>query len=364
MFYAALTPLLPHYAEELGLSKTGAGVLAGSYALGALLAGIPAGILATRLGVKPTILIGLGGMTITTALFGFAHSESVLVLARLLQGAASSCSWTAGLAWLIADAPANARGRSDRKCDGRRDLRRDARAGDRRDRVRDEHRGARSAASRCIGLGLAAWAFATSSQHEPSGQPVSLLFSALTKRRMLASVWLVALPSISFGALGVLAPLHLDALGLGALAISGVWIVAVSFEATAAPLVGYISDRRGRILPLLVRSGGGRSRASSSSPALDARWWTYAAVIVACSFALGAFWAPSMSLASDEAEVLGLDYAFGFAIINLAWAPSQVAGSVGGGRLADVTSDAVVYLVLASLFTLTLAALWRSASSS
>jgi MFS family permease len=60
MFYAALTPLLPHYAQELGLSKTGAGVLAGSYALGALLAGIPAGILATRLGVKPTILIGLG----------------------------------------------------------------------------------------------------------------------------------------------------------------------------------------------------------------------------------------------------------------------------------------------------------------
>ena len=90
----------------------------------------------------------------------------------------------------------------------------------------------------------------------------------------------------------------------------------------------------------------------------------YAAVIVACSFALGAFWAPSMSMASDEAEVLGLDYAFGFAIINLAWAPSQVAGSVGGGRLADVTSDTVVYLALAVLFTLTLAALWRSVRSS
>ena len=71
-----------------------------------------------------------------------------------------------------------------------------------------------------------------------------------------------------------------------------------------------------------------------------------------------------MSLTSDEAETLGLDYAFGFAIINLAWAPSQVAGSAGGGRLADLTSDTVVYLVLAALFTLTLAALWRSASSS
>ena len=111
MFYAALTPLLPHYADELGLSKTGAGVLAGSYAFGALVAGIPAGMLATRLGVKPTILVGLGGMTVTTALFGFAHSEWLLDTARFLQGAASSCSWTAGLAWLIADAPANSRGR-------------------------------------------------------------------------------------------------------------------------------------------------------------------------------------------------------------------------------------------------------------
>src|SRR4051812_30581224 len=111
MFYAALTPLLPHYAQDLGLSKARAGILSGSYAFGALFAGIPAGMLATRLGVKRTILVGLGGMTVTTALFGFARSEWLLDTARLLQGAASSCSWTAGLAWLIADAPANARGR-------------------------------------------------------------------------------------------------------------------------------------------------------------------------------------------------------------------------------------------------------------
>ena len=31
MFFAALTPLLPQYAEELGLSKAGAGLLAASY---------------------------------------------------------------------------------------------------------------------------------------------------------------------------------------------------------------------------------------------------------------------------------------------------------------------------------------------
>ena len=362
MFYAALTPLLPHYAQDLGLSKGGAGVLAGSYAFGALLAGIPAGVLASRVGVKPTILLGLAGMTVTTALFGFASSEWLLVAARLLQGAASSCSWTAGLAWLIAEAPANARGRLIGSAMGV------AIFGAMLGPVIG---GIASVTSTeitfggvaVIGLGLAAWAAATPAQREPSGQPVSMLFVALTKPRMLASVWLVALPSISFGALGVLAPLHLHALGLGAVAISAVWLVVIGVEATAAPLVGHLSDLRGRMWPL--RSGAaGAALCFVLFPVLDVRWWTYAAVIAACSFALGAFWAPSMSLASDEAEARGLDYAFGFAIINLAWAPSQVAGSAGGGRLADATSDAVAYLVLAALFALTLAALWRSASSS
>ena len=41
MFFAALTPLLPHYVDELGLGKAGAGVLQAMYPLGALVAGIP-----------------------------------------------------------------------------------------------------------------------------------------------------------------------------------------------------------------------------------------------------------------------------------------------------------------------------------
>ena len=360
MFYAALTPLLPHYSDDLGLSKTSAGILAGSYAFGALVAGIPAGMLATRLGVKPTMLIGLGGMTLTTALFGFAHSVWLLDTARFLQGAASSFSWTAGLAWLIADAPANARGKLIGSAMGV------AIFGAMLGPVIGGIASVTSTQATfggiaCVGLGLAAWAAATSSQREPSGQPVSMLFSALTKRGMLASVWLVALPSISFGALGVLAPLRLHDLGLSGVAISAVWLVAVAFEATSAPLVGSVSDRRGRLWPLRI---GALAAAACFVlfPLLDRHWGTFALGIAVCSFSLGAFWAPSMSLASDQAEVLGLDYAFGFAIINLAWAPAQVAGSAGGAKLADATSDSAAYFALAGLFLLTFALLWQARS--
>ena len=52
MLFAALTPLLPHFAHSLHLSKTGAGVLVGAYAAGALVGGLPGGAAAARLGAR------------------------------------------------------------------------------------------------------------------------------------------------------------------------------------------------------------------------------------------------------------------------------------------------------------------------
>ena len=49
MLYAALTPLLPHFARELHLSKAGAGGLVAAYAAGALIGGLPGGRAAARL---------------------------------------------------------------------------------------------------------------------------------------------------------------------------------------------------------------------------------------------------------------------------------------------------------------------------
>jgi MFS family permease len=51
LFFAALTPLLPRYAETLDLGKAGAGVLAAAYPAGAFVGAIPSGIVATRAGV-------------------------------------------------------------------------------------------------------------------------------------------------------------------------------------------------------------------------------------------------------------------------------------------------------------------------
>jgi hypothetical protein len=60
-----------------------------------------------------------------------------------------------------------------------------------------------------------------------------------------------------------------------------------------------------------------------------------------------------MALLSDSAETLGIGQWFAFGIVNLAWAGGQVAGSSGGGGLADATSDAVPFAIVAALLATT-----------
>jgi MFS family permease len=58
VFFTAITPLLPGYADDLGLSKAAAGVLSGAYAAGTLAMSLPAGFLATRFGPRRTLVAG------------------------------------------------------------------------------------------------------------------------------------------------------------------------------------------------------------------------------------------------------------------------------------------------------------------
>src|SRR5919202_1259855 len=111
IFFAALTPLLPHYADEFGLSKTAAGVLTAAYAAGGLACALPAGWFTSRAGVRAAVLLGLSLMIGTSVAFGFATSSWALVAARFGQGVGSSLSWNGSLAWLVAATPRARRGR-------------------------------------------------------------------------------------------------------------------------------------------------------------------------------------------------------------------------------------------------------------
>src|ERR671923_2897943 len=110
MFFAAVAPLLPHYADEFELSKTGAGALPGAYPAGTFAGSLPSGWLAARWGVKPTLLLGLTLLGVTSLVFAFAESIVLLDAARFVQGVGGACMWAAGMAWLVSATPAERRG--------------------------------------------------------------------------------------------------------------------------------------------------------------------------------------------------------------------------------------------------------------
>src|SRR4051794_6620387 len=110
MFYAAITPLLPHYADTLHLTKTRAGVLEGAYAAGTLVASLPAGWLAVRVGCRAPVVAGMGLLAATSVACGLAHDVVVLDVARFVQGVGGAASWAGGLAWLVGAAPVERRG--------------------------------------------------------------------------------------------------------------------------------------------------------------------------------------------------------------------------------------------------------------
>ena len=346
MFFAALTPLLPGYADDFHLSKAGAGVLAAAYPAGALLAAVPSGLAVNRLGARKTLVGGLALIAGSTVLFSFAESILLLDLARFGQGVASGFAWTAALSWLVAAAPAERRG----------ELIGSAMAAAIVGALFGPVLGGIAslagtsvtfASTAALTLVLAIWALAMPAPPRAERQSLGALVSAGRDPRVLRAVWFVTLPALLFSTMGVLGPLRLDALGVGAVVIGAIWLTAAAIEAVMSPLIGRLSDRIGRLAPIRIGLVG--SAVVAAALPWPGTAWLLGVLIVLGGIAFGTFWAPAMSLLADEAEQRGLDYGYAFALINLAWAPGQALGASGGGALARATSDAVPYLLLAAI---------------
>lgn len=362
LFFTALTPLLPHYAHALGLGKTGAGVLAAAYPAGCLLGAIPSGWVASRVGPKPTCIAGLSIVGGCTVLFGIATSGWELDLARFAQGCASAFSWTGALVWLVAATPAAKRGQTIGNSFAAASA--GALFGPVLGAIASEA-GIRPTFVVIGGgsLGLALWAATFEAERPQRPQPVSVLGRALRTRGVLLGCWFVTLAALCFGTLGVLAPLWLSAIGVGAVAIGGTFLAGAAGETGVNLVVGRVSDRRGPLLPLRVGLVG----AVLLTLPLATRPHSAAVVVLLVALAcvaFGTFFTPGMTILSHAGESAGVGFGYSFALVNAAWAPGQAIGAAGSAGLAHLTSDAVPYLLLAGVCALTLAAVWRTSTVS
>jgi MFS family permease len=353
LFYAALTPLLPHYADTLGLSKTGAGVLTAAFGIGTLAGSIPAGMLAARTGPKPVALLGLALLSATSLAFGFAHSIAILDVARFFQGFGGACTWTGALAWLVSRAPRERRGELIGSALG---------AGIAGALLGPLVGGAAASfgtgpvfsAVAAVGAGIGVAAALAPAGRPDEPQTLADLLPHFRNRRLVGGMWLVALPAILFGVVSVLGPLRLHALGFGALGISAVFLLSAGVESVLSPVVGRLADRRGAAA--LVRVAAlGSAAVTLLLPLLHERF-ALGTAVVGAGLAYGVFWIPAMTGLIEGTESLGLDASFAFALMNLAWAAGQGAGSFGGGVLGGLAGDLAPYWLAAGLCVVTLAA--------
>jgi MFS family permease len=359
MLFTALTPLVPRFAEEFDLSKIGAGVLVGAYGAGAVVGGVIGGLAAARFGPKRAVVGGLVLLGLASVAFAAATSAEALVAARLVQGLSSTITWAGALAWLAVTAPPERRGEILGTAFGAAVF--GAVLGPLFGGVaevvgtRPSFGAVAVVAFVCAGIALL-----------PRGTPAEPISTtgvsrALRDPRFLGGLWLNALPAFLFGMLVVLVPLALDDAGWSAVAIAVVFFTAGLAEAALAPIIGRVTDRRGRLLPVRVALAASIVLAGALAAAQAPL--TIALLVGIAIPAFGGFFTPGMALTSHRAEAVGLAQGLAFGIMNAAWALGELTGPVLSGALAASFGDAVPYLVGAALCALTLVATQRVADA-
>jgi MFS family permease len=346
VFYAAITPLLPAYVDDLGLSKTSAGVLSAAYAAGTLVASLPAGFMAARLGPRRTLIAGLVLLGAASFAFGFGRHIVLLDLARFVQGMAGALAWAGAITWLMVTAPESRRG---------------AVIGD-----------VLAIAIAGALLGPAVGALAHAVGTKPVFSSVVVVAAALsvlalrlplpgrgdrltvgetaeaiTRRPVLRATGFVMAPSVLFGVIAVLIPLRIHSLGGGAGVVAAGFMAGAAVEAGLTAWVGRVSDRVGRLRPyvigLIVCAVG-----LALLPASQALG-VVVTLLVVMSAGAGLCFAPALTMLSDAAEASTLHQGLAAGLINIAWAAGQVLGSVGAGATASAAGDALPCLVVAAM---------------
>lgn len=355
-FYAAIAPLLPDYVAEFGLSEAEAGILAASYAAGTLLASLPAGFVATRMGPRRTVIGGLILFGVSSLVFGVAREIALLDAARFVQGMSGALIWSGALTWLITTAPPERRGSVIGTALGT------AVAGALIGPVLGAMAaevGTEAVFGAVLGISvlLAVAASRLPEAGPPERQPLREVATTIVSRPIFTATAFVAVPSLMFGVVEVLVPLRIDELGGSHAAIAGAFIAGAGLEAALAPMVGRYSDRVGRRIPFVAGTGicalamVGIASAQALGSVLGA--------LIVGSLGAGICFAPALTTLSEAADLGGLHQGFAAGLSNMAWAAGQAAGALAGGGVASATGYAVPSLAVAALLLFTSAYAYR-----
>jgi len=288
--------------------------------------------------------------------FAFAHGFWPLAGARFLQGVGSGFTWAGAFAWLLAATPGQRRGEVIGTAMGAAVF----------GALLGPAVGAAAALlgrdvvfTALAGLAIVFAVWTLRIDPIPPDEPsVAAMRRALRDSLFVGGLLLMALPSLLFGVLSTLAPLHLAAAGWGAAAIGAVWLVGAALETGISPAVGRVLDRRGVLLPIQLALM--TAVPITVALALGPRPAVYVPLVVLAGGAYGALFTPAFALIAEGAERTGLPQGMAFGLMNAAWAMGALVGPAAGGAVAAATGDVVPFLFSAGFCAAALAAVRRA----
>jgi predicted MFS family arabinose efflux permease len=347
-FYSAvLTPLVPGYRRDLGLTEDATGLLIAAYSAGALLLAIPAGWFASRFNPRTAVVVGLIGVAASSVLFGFADEITWLDSSRFLLGAFGALMWAGGMSWMISATPIATRGQVMGTLIAANVVGEllGSPLGALADDLGTE---VMFSAIAVIALVMVALARTVPPVAEADGQRFGAALLAM--RTTGWSLWVVSFlavagPAIAIGFVMVIVPLRFDALGVSAWWLAGAFVAMSVIEVIGGPLIGRFSDRIGRktpyvtgmivvVIPLLLLG------------VVD-QLWSIVVLMMLIAVGCAAAFTTSFTLLTDAATIAGLNQGYSSGLSNVAWSGSIIIGAAGGGILIA----SLGYLGGAALFT-------------
>jgi MFS family permease len=359
--WSAIVPLLPRWQHDIGLGKDAAGVVVGIYGGAVLVAALPVGRLADRVGPRSITVVSTAVFAASIPLLGVVNAVWQLIALRGLQGLCSAVSWTAGLAWLAASVPSERRGAALGTVNASAAL--GALAGPALGGPLVTAVGLRAAmlAIGALMLGAFAWTLIEPAPPRPvEHEPVELREAARTSvrdRSLRAAYVGILYVSVTGGAVQVLAPLHLSAEGLSDAAVGWVFTAAAAVGAAVTLLGGRLADRVDRIRLALVGTIllGGAVAVLAFFPASA----PYVLAIVLEAAFNAVVFVVAFPLTSEGAERTGIGQGSAIGALNALWALGALVSPVGAAALARATSDALAYGLTAAAAGLAYAGISR-----
>ena len=364
--YGVVVPVLPLYAKQLGVSDFNLGLLFASYAIALLIGAIPAGMLSDRFGRKPFVLFGMFAMSAAFLFYAYATTYPMLVVARVLDGFTAAATWSAGLA-LIGD-----------RCDpdslgtyfgyALAAMAIGAVGGPVLGGFLSDSLGYKAPfiliAAMCLLGGIVAL-FLSADAKAPGVRgvfsPREMLRPIIGNTVIRVACVVTAITTIGLGMIEPLLPLRLSRVfGISRTGIGLLFGANLVFYAVASPLVGRLSDRVGRMRPIVA----GLLATAVVFPFLAVtRSLPVMYVLMGIlGITIALFGTPSVPLitdtlpASSEGPGAGPHYGTAFGLLNLFWSLGYAIGPILGGGLVSAWGLPATLLVY-SLMLLPLALL-------